>query len=218
MTKEIAEVFAHTAGISSLVPVLLGIFYFKNLSVFYKFMLASVAASLLFDAFSFVCVEYSLEFCSLKAYYSPIAILIAGMAFRHLLKINSLKTRLFDLVLIILLGVAMYFCISKHGASITNYPSATLEHLYIIGFSTVLIMYYLIFKQEITRSERPIIVVLSANIIHFATIVSIFIFFKSLSSDDIMNLYLVKWILFILFNLVIAYVFYHVGRGKWKVT
>lgn len=181
-------------------------------------MWASVVISLTIDALSYYSIlstEISFNFSN---FYSFLAILVAGLAFRSLLADSHLKTRFFDFGLVTILAVALYLSVSNNGVFLTNYPTATLEHLYIVGISTMMIMYYLIFKEEIFDLDRPIIITLSANIIYFTSISSLFIFFADLEPVELMNLFVIKWILFILYNLVLAYVFYNVGRGKWKTA
>jgi|GEM_PF-2684726 len=218
MKKEIAEIFAHCATFSSAIPLSLGIVYWKALKPFYRYIWASIGLSFLFDALSYVPVNIEGFSHNIAFLYSVLAILVMYLAFRTLFNLNSLKTPLFDFFLVFIIGLALFFGISEDGSIAAFYPGLTVAHLYIVGLSTFLVMYYLSVKKELLSIDRPLIVVFSSNIVYFTTVVAIFIFFDSFEVGEIMKIYTVKWILFILYNLVLAYIFYHVGKGKWKTA
>lgn len=201
---------------SAILPLLIGGIFLKKLSVFLKLIWASILVSLLFDALSSFCFNTKSFLCDAIGYYSVAAIFVWGLAFRYLVQENLRRTDIYDILYVLILVIAVSFSISNNGILSTNYSSATTEALYILGCSTFLIMYFLIIKKEIERNDIPIIMVLSAYIIYFATTISIFIFFVGLTPNELINLYLVKWIFYILLNLGFSYVFYSVGRGKWK--
>jgi len=218
MTKDFAAHIAMLSMLSVFLPLIVGLLSSKQFNNFYKCVLASITMSLVFDAFSFLSNVLNWISASILSYYGFFAILCWGLTFTYLQKENKLKGIIPNILILLILLLALYIAATNLRVFSLNDPNTTLSSLFILASSTIFVMYFLIVKREIEKSDIPIIVILSANIVYHATASSIYTFFESISSEQQMGmLYLIKWTLYILLNVVFAFTFYMIRRGKWSV-
>ena len=215
MINDYASSVAMLSFISTVVPLIVGLFSIRYLSKFYKCVLASITVSLVFDAYSFLRNILGWFSLSISNYYDFFAIFFWGAAFAIVLKENKLKSKYPVVLIALTLLLSLYLGITNSGVISVAHPNATLGSLFILAGSTLLVMYFLIAKPEIKKPDLPVIAILCANIVYYATVTSIFIFFASIAQEQVMTLYLIKWVLYILLNMIFAFIFYKVRAREW---
>ena len=196
----------------------MGIYFYSSLSKADRVVLLSLLVSIFFDL-SFNIITSFYPGRSIAHFYPLVTTLIWGVAYLILFKNERTERKIVFSFFVLAVATIIYLMSqSDLGSQRTQSPTRAVNYLFLIILS-IIYFFHAIFQNEKSDFLKSSFFWYSAiNLIHFSTAIVIFTFFEVIMQQETLlyaSMFL-KWILLVVSNLMIAFVFYKLSRGTMQ--
>ena len=201
--SEFQQFLAYSSGYSAIIPAVLGIVYFKYLDLPARWLLVLICISLVSDLLSFYTIYFKLPSIPIVHFFLLFQVITVYIISNKSHLINKKSIVLSKGISILAAGAIISLLIAYWSFTNIILSVAVISSLTVITLSIIFLFDKALYNNSVDNIFTNPLFIFSALLLYHAVIMSALGAYKFLS----VNIWAIKWIVYILFNIAIAVIF-----------